>query len=64
MFSRLVRSRAFKLFVPGASLLLLGQCPLTDAQITAITQSAISTALNSAITQFLSGLLGTTTGAG
>ncbi len=51
-----------KILIPGGFLLALGSCPLTDAQIAAIIQSAISTSLNTVVQQILAGVLTTTTG--
>lgn len=51
-----------KALIPGGFLLALGSCPLTDAQIAAILQSAVSTSLNTVVQQILSGVLTTATG--
>lgn len=56
-----VKSFLIKALAPGASLLLLGSCPLTDQQVSSIATSAVTTSLNSLVTQLLQSLL---TGAG
>lgn len=56
MLKWLARNRLLRVLVPGGSLLLLGSCPLTDAQITSITQSAISTGLNTIVRQIFEGI--------
>jgi hypothetical protein len=61
MLNWLARSRVMRVLIPGASLLVLGGCPLTDAQIASIYQSALSTGLNTVVRQLFEGLLGTTT---
>jgi hypothetical protein len=61
MLKWLARKRLLRVLVAGSSLLLLGSCPLTDAQITSITQSAISTALNTVVRQLFTGLFPSTT---
>ena len=58
MMTWLARNRVFRVLIPGASLLLLGGCPLTDAQIASIYQSAVSTGLNTVVRQLFEGLLG------
>jgi hypothetical protein len=61
MMTWLARNRVLRVLIPGASLLVLGGCPLTDAQIASIYQSAISTGLNTVVRQVFEGLLGGTT---
>jgi hypothetical protein len=48
-----MKHRLLRVLVPGAGLLLLGQCGLSDQQLTAIAQSAVSSGLNTLITQAL-----------
>ena len=42
-----------KVLVTSSTLLLLSGCPLTDQQITSITQSVISTGLNTIVSNLL-----------
>lgn len=53
---RLMRSKAlWRVCVPGASLLVFGGCnALSDAQLTSILQSAVTTALNAFVTSGIS----------
>ena len=44
------------MWIPGGSVLLLGGCGLSDAQLASIWQSVIQTALTTAVTQWLSTL--------
>lgn len=46
------------LWLPGASLLALGDCALSDQQLTSIAQSAVTTGLNTLLSQLLASLLG------
>jgi len=46
------------LWLPGGSLLALGDCALSDQQLTSIAQSVVSTSLNTIVTQILGSLLG------
>jgi hypothetical protein len=48
----------WRVWVPGGSLLLLGGCGLSDAQLTSILQSVITTGLSSLLTQIVSALFG------
>jgi hypothetical protein len=57
MLNWLARNRVMRVLIPGASLLVLGGCPLTDAQITSILQSAIGTGLNTIVRQVFEGVL-------
>lgn len=59
MFSR----GLWRAWVPGGSLLLLGGCGLSDAQLTSIVQSVITTGLSSVLSQFVSTLFGAATAA-
>lgn len=61
MMTWLARNRLLRVLIPGASLLVLGGCPLTDAQIASIYQSAISTGLNTIVRQLFESALGATT---
>ncbi len=48
-----------RIAIPGSGVLAIGGCdPLSDAQLTQILTSFISTALNSAVTTFITNLLG------
>ena len=58
MMTWLARNRVLRVLIPGASLLVLGGCPLTDAQIASIYQSAISTGLNTVVRQLFESLVG------
>jgi hypothetical protein len=54
---RTILSRGFwRVWIPGSSVLLLGGCGLSDAQLASIWQSVIQTALTTALTQFISAL--------
>ena len=64
MKTGLLRAYCKKALIPGGLLLALGSCPLTDAQIASIIQSAISTSLNTVVQQLLSGVLGAATATG
>ena len=46
----------WRVWVPGSSLLLLGGCGLSDAQLSAILQSVIQTGLTTLITEAVSSL--------
>jgi hypothetical protein len=48
--------RLLRVCVPGGSLLLLGQCGLSDQQLTSIAQSVITTSLSTFATQFITTL--------
>jgi len=54
----MLRKGFWRVWVPGGSLLLLGGCGLSDAQLTSILQSVILTGLNTLITQAISTLVG------
>ena len=54
---RLATSRILRLFIPGGSLLLLGECGFSDQQLSLIAQSAITTGLNTVVSQTLINLL-------
>ena len=58
MLNWLARNRLMRVLIPGASLLVLGGCPLTDAQIASILQSAIGTGLNTVVRQVFDSVLG------
>lgn len=45
-----------RVLAAGSTLWLLGGCPLTDQQITSITQSAISTGLNALVSNIVQGV--------
>lgn len=66
MMKRWMRSKAlWRVGLPGGSLFVLGGCnALSDAQLTSILQSAVTTALNafvtSGISTFLAGFGGAT----
>lgn len=51
-----------RVLVPGGSMLLLAGCGLSDAQLTSLVQSALSTGLNAVLTNAISSLFATTTG--
>jgi hypothetical protein len=62
MMKRWMLSRGlWRVWIPGGSLLALGGCGLSDAQLTSILQSVITTGLNTLLTQLLSALLGAAT---
>jgi hypothetical protein len=44
------------MWIPGGSVLLLGGCGMSDAQLASIWQSVIQTALTTGLTQLLSAL--------
>ena len=46
----------WRVWIPGSSVLLLGGCGLSDAQLASIWQSVIQTALTTALTQWISTL--------
>jgi hypothetical protein len=46
----------WRVWIPGSSLLVLGGCGLSDAQLASIWQSVIQTALTTALTQWISAL--------
>lgn len=54
---RLMLSKGlWRVFVPGGSLLLLGGCGLSDAQLASILQSVIQTGLSTLVTEAISSL--------
>jgi len=57
-----MRYRLLRILIPAAGLFLLGQCGLSDQQLTTIAQSAVSVGLNTLITQALLSLFGTGAG--
>ncbi|MFQ5805485.1 MAG: hypothetical protein ACE5I3_03435 [Phycisphaerae bacterium] len=59
MFSR----GLWRVWIPGGSLLVLGGCGLSDAQLTAVLQSVITTGLNTFLVQLIATLLGAATAA-
>lgn len=52
----MLSSRLWRLWVPGGSLLLLGGCGLSDAQLTSIATSVITTGLSAFVSQLLTTL--------
>lgn len=54
MRRRMWFSRFWRVWVPGGSLLVLGGCGLSDAQLSSIFQGAVETALTAIITGALS----------
>jgi hypothetical protein len=46
--------RLLRLCIPGGALLALGQCGLSDQQLTSILQSVVSTGLTTFVTQLIS----------
>lgn len=52
----------WRVWIPGGSLFLLGGCGLSDAQLTAILQSAIVTGLNALVSQVITTLVGAAAG--
>lgn len=62
MMKRWMFSRGlWRVWIPGGSLLLLGGCGLSDAQLVSILQSVVTTGLNAFVTQFIATLLGAAT---
>ncbi len=54
----------WRVFLPGSGLFVLGGCnALSDAQLTSILQSAIGTAMNAFVTNLISTLFSSGTGA-
>lgn len=51
----MLSSRRWRVWIAGGSLFLLGGCGLSDAQLTGIVQTAVSTGLNALVV----GVLGT-----
>jgi hypothetical protein len=49
----------WRVWVPGGSVLLLGGCGLSDAQLSSIFQSVVQTGLTTLVTQIITTLLGT-----
>lgn len=47
-----------RVWLSGGSLLALGGCGLSDAQLASIFQSAVTTGLNALVTQILNALVG------
>lgn len=47
-----------RVWVPGSSLLLLGGCGLTDAQLASIFQSVVQTGLTTLVTQIITTIFG------
>lgn len=64
MIKRLMRSKAlWRTIVPGGSLFVLGGCnALSDAQLSAILQSTVTTSLNALVTSGLTAFLSAFTG--
>ncbi len=52
----ILSSRLWRMWIPGGSVLLLGGCGMSDAQLASIWQSVIQTALTTGLTQLLSAL--------
>jgi hypothetical protein len=52
------RRQWIRTWAAGGSLFLLGQCGLSDQQLTSIAQSVISTGLNTIVSQILATLVG------
>lgn len=50
--------KCLRLCAASGSLFLLGQCGLSDQQLTGIAQSVISTGLNTIVSQIIVGLAG------
>ena len=57
MMRRMITKAKFRLCIAGGSLLLLGGCGLSDAQLTSILQSLILTGLTGVLNAVLAGLL-------
>ena len=53
----------WRLWIPGGSLLLLGGCGLSDAQLASVWQSVITTALTTMMSQWATTLFGAASGA-
>lgn len=51
--------RLLRVWVPGSSLLLLGGCGLSDAQLASILQSVVQTGLTTLVTQIITTIFGT-----
>ena len=59
---RSIFSRGFwRVWIPGGSLFLLGGCGLSDAQLTSMLQTVMTTGLSTMLTQIISALFGTGT---
>ncbi len=49
----------WRVWIPGGSLFLLGGCGLSDAQLTSVLQSVVTTGMNAFLTQLITALFGT-----
>lgn len=49
-------TRFARIMIPGGSLLLLGDCGLSDQQLTSVAQSVLTTGLTTFVTQAISAL--------
>jgi len=56
------RSRWVRVWAACGSLLVLGECGLSDQQLAAIAESVITTGLNTIVTQLLATLISTAAG--
>ena len=54
----MLSSKLWRVWVPGGSLLFLGGCGLSDAQLTSIATSAITTGLSTLVSQAIVTLFG------
>lgn len=63
MMKQWIYSKYFwRLWVPGGSLLAVTGCGLSDAQLTSILQSAITTGLNALLSQMATAMFGAISG--
>ncbi|RMF82341.1 MAG: hypothetical protein D6744_06145 [Planctomycetota bacterium] len=53
-----------RVLVPGGSIALLGGCGLSDQQLSTLFATAVSTGLNTLVTQAIAALFGGLTGTG
>lgn len=52
------RGRWLRVFVPGAGTLVLGECALSDQQLTQVLTSVITTGLTTVVNNVINGLAG------
>lgn len=60
---KLARVGWLRVWFAGGSLFLLGDCGLSDQQLTSVAQSAISTGLNTVVSSLVSALVDAATAA-
>ena len=55
-----LRGRFYRVLIPASGLLAIGNCSLSDQQLTGIFSSVVNSGLTTLLNAFLTGLTGTT----